>query len=229
MKHIFWRFCFFPCSYFYTGALTMKNTITSLMGLFIFAAMLAWASTATADIGLSGDVNQIPGQDQSFDLGGSSFINIGISSPFEIYFDPTKGPWDKTFTNFTWPLHITENIHVSQGVAWTDWDEKILTDGWIWASNPSPQVDLTGNTIGQVIGDISADGHTVVFDFSPALQPCTYLTITKTLVWTGGGDPGVVPGPVTIAEWPTVPEPGTLVLLLAGGVALAATEWRRRK
>jgi len=214
----------------------MKKLIisrTMLMGLFMFAATLTWTSVAMADMGLSGDFSKPLGQDQSFDMNGSSYITIGMSAPIEVSYDPNMGPWKKTFDEISWPFHITENVHISQGVPWTDWDEEILTDGWVWASDQNPpQVELStqGQIIGTVIGDISADGQTVVFNFPNPMPPCTTLTITKTLRWAGG-DPAPTQGlgSVTIAQYPTIPEPGTLALLLSGAAALATVAWRRRR
>lgn len=189
----------------------MKKLITSrtiLMGLFLFAAMLAWASVATAqNIGLSGEQTTL-GWSETIDAGGFDYVNIGSSgNPVPIYYDPKAGPWQKTFTNFLAPLTINEAIQIAPGGPnWTNWEEQILDDpGWVWASGATLSI-LGGQTYN---GQLSLDQQTVEFHFLSQGVGAT-LIINKVLQWNGS--PNARPATVIVNEWPTVPEPGTLAL-----------------
>ena len=57
------------------------------------------------------------------------------------------------------------------------------------------------------------------------LPECSTVSIVKQIIWEGGGQN---PGFVTIQEWPTVPEPSTVVMLLCAGL-VGLYLWRRHK
>jgi len=200
-----------------------------LIGFLTIGLVMACTSVAYPVVMGLGDLST-PAFHEYYDVEGGNTITIpGGTGQVDIYYDPSKGPWRKTFQQIGGPtLNIIENLHVMQNPAWTDWDEQIVGPaGWVWANNPLPTCVLGGNGSGTVFGTISADQQSVVFDFAASpLAPSTNLTITKTLSWRGGGNP---PGTVTIDQWPTVPEPGTFVLLAAGLFTLVLGYCRRRR
>jgi hypothetical protein len=200
----------------------MRNFVT-FASVFL---VMAWVSVALAAVppGISGE-QQTPGWIESIDVGGGSTVDIGSAAagPIQIFYDPTKGPWQKTLTNFVAPLTINEAIQIAPGGPnWTDWEEQILDPGWVWAGGASLSV-LGGGTYN---GTLTADQKTVEFDF-PAQGVGTTLVINKVLQWNGVV--GQAPRTVTINEWPTVPEPGTIVLLTTGLLTLGLGYIRRRR
>jgi hypothetical protein len=169
---------------------------------------------------------------ETIDVGGGSTVDIGSAgNPVGIYLDPNAGPWQKTLANFVAPLTINEAIKIMAdpktipplpgGPPWSDWEEQILSDGWVWAGGGS--LSILGD--GTYNGTLSADQKTIEFDF-PAQVPGTTLVINKVLQWNGGvGSNPIMP--VVVNEYPT-PEPGTIVLLISGLLALGLGYIRRR-
>ena len=160
----------------------------------------------------------------------------------DVYYDPDAGPWHKTLT-LTTPAAVgtiftlTENLHVGGGPlgtapAWTDYHEEILTPGWTWSPNgPTGQYPwgfTALNWVGSAVYVIPLGNTKVDWTFNPPLPVCTDLTITKYLVYNGGA--GADPlAPIIIAEYPTVPEPSSIVLLIVGAISALAYRWRRRR
>ena len=157
----------------------------------------------------------------------------------DVYYDPDAGPWFKTLTlNPANPPQVgqiftlIEKLHVGNGPdglapSWTDYHEEIQTPGWTWSPN-GPQGEYPWGFSaptwqGSAVYVIPAGNTMVDWTFNPPLPFCTDLTITKYLVFNGG-DPTA---PIVIAQYPTVPEPGTLALLAAA--SLGALVFVRRK
>ncbi len=157
----------------------------------------------------------------------------------DVYYDPDAGPWHKFFTI---PMSVadgqiftlTEKLHVGGGPldiapAWYDYHEEILTPGWTWNSmgpNNEPWGFTASDWDYSWVYKIPYGNTKVDWTFTPPLPVCTNLTITKYLVYNGPDDPT---GQIIIAQYPTVPEPGTFVLLATAGLGLLLFAWRRRK
>ena len=203
----------------------------NLIGLLAIGLLMFLASPAYP-IAISGE-QTTPGYEQNFYPTGSTVnIDNGTGGPIDINYDPSKGPWQKNFwlQNNQQSLTIIEVMHVSQIPAWTDWDEQIFgggPGGWQWVDNPAPLCQFSGNGLGQadLVGTIDALKETVVFNFTQPEVPSTILTITKTLHWSGQG---AAPNSVFVSQWPTVPEPSTIVLLISGLLTLGLGYIRRR-
>ncbi len=126
-----------------------------------------------------------------------------------VYFDPSVGPWQKMLGTpdggfgagevYT----LTEVLRVFEGLdptnpapPWTDYHESILTPGWTWiedALNPnwtfvSDQPGLAASHL------IDAVGTGVDWTFTPTANVGTTMTITKYVMYTGGGDPSASAG-----------------------------------
>jgi hypothetical protein len=192
----------------------------------IFASvclMLAWASVATAQVpGVGGNLGSPPSIDETYTSG----IIGSEGNPIGIILDPNAGPWKKTFLGVGGgQLIIDEWLGIAGPPAWTDWDELILTPNWIWtaAQVVTPDQGILNGTISTKF----QPNDFVVFNFNPPEMPGTKLHVTKTLTWSGG-----LPVPqnatVIVEQWPT-PEPGTIVLLTTGLLALGLGYIRRRK
>jgi hypothetical protein len=202
---------------------------------FLVLACMSVATAQTPGTGLS--EGTIPGLSTEYTVPGTTLeIGGGVAGPVGIYLDPGAGPWKKTLIDvINGSLNLIEHIQISlepsglPGPSWTDWDEQIMTPNWGWAAVPVPTVGLSddGNVTGTIsTKNINIPNDFVEFDFNPENNPAV-LTVTKTLVYTG---PGPVPGKATVVveEYPT-PEPGTIVLLTTGLLALGLGYIRRRK
>ena len=159
----------------------------------------------------------------------------------DVYYDPDAGPWMKTLT-LSQPAGVgtiytlTEKLHVGGGPngtapAWTDYHEEIQTPGWTWSPN-GPQDEYpwgftASNWFGSAVYVIPAGNTKVDWTFTPPLDVCNDITITKYLIFNGG-DNADPTAPVVIAQYPTVPEPGAIVLLFTAGISLLGLAWRRR-
>jgi hypothetical protein len=164
----------------------------------------------------------------------------------DVYYDPNAGPWIKHLAPINGGAVIgqvytlTELLHVGGGPdgtapGWTDYHEEIRTPGWTWnpvgpngewpwgfvATNSDPQ----GPDWNGVWSYVVPMGNTMVdWTFRPPLPVCTNVTLTKYVMFNGGADPFA---PLVVAEWPTIPEPGTCALLATGLAMLLGYGWRR--
>jgi hypothetical protein len=173
----------------------------------------------------------------------------------EIAYDPAAGPWHKrllggdggefaasdTGVGALMVFSVTEQITVGGTVPWMDWHELILQPGWRWlddrAGSGEPTIHFaSGVTIPGLEVSFTdptpTSGGQLDFTFDP-LAPGTNIRITKRLIFEGldpllPGD--VFLGTLDIYQYPTVPEPATLVLAIAGMLAvmgsIRARGWR---
>jgi hypothetical protein len=232
-KHSLFKFL---TTIFLFRSLIMKKLIasrTNLMVLFIFAAMLACASAAMAAAPAASGDQVTPSWIEDVSATSGS-VDIGSPGGVGIYLDPTAGPWQKNIFGISVsPLPIHEIIAILpaptglNGPSWTDWDEQILTPGWSWAAQPTVTLSDDGIVFGTVSTKVNQNDF-VVFNFNPAENPGATLTISKALVWNNGVGLPPQNSMVTIIEYPT-PEPGTIVLLISGLLALGLGYIRRRK
>jgi len=167
---------------------------------------------------------------------GTAGINAdgSVTSQMDAAWDPNGGPIIKVFSTDgkAGIITLTETIHNSGTVAWTDWHEQLLVPGesgtgWV----PSPDTDNLwwgdGNNPGNEPNtnppstwDVDHPNDVMSFWFpATPVHPSQFLVITKDIL---------VPEGMTtfaIAEWPTVPEPSVMVLAGFGVLALL----KRRK
>jgi len=122
---------------------------------------------------------------------------------------------------------LHEKIHNAGNVAWTDWDEQLMvpdgTGGWV-VSNDFDNLFWNGATV------IDPPGATVtidepidlmVIDFSPPVPPSSVIVIDKQIQVPQGMQT------FAVAEFPTVPEPSSVLLLLGSGL-VGVLGFRRR-
>jgi hypothetical protein len=159
----------------------------------------------------------------------------------EVAFDPTAGPWHKrllgvdggvfaasdTGSGALAIFSVSEYVKVGGAVPWTDWHEVIMQPGWRWlddvAGSGEPSFNFaSGISVPGLTRTFTApsltSGGQLDFTFDP-IAPGTLLRITKRLVFEGL-DP-LLPGEtylgtLDIFEHPTVPEPSTWLLAVAG-------------
>lgn len=137
-------------------------------------------------------------------------------------------------------INLEEWLKVGGTYPWTDWHEEIVGavgSGWVFdhpglnlnlpgVSGPALEVRKPGESSFGLPDDYSvvAQDQTVDFYFD-ALPAGTEVHVVKRLVYLGADyqfntqPPDQWIGPLTILEWPTVPEPAALGLLVVGGVA----------
>ena len=206
---------------------------TLLPVVLVFVAFLLW-SFAPA---VQADITEVPaggGDGQSvssgYDAGGDDYIEIGGAPPIDVRYNPDAGPWVKTINNLN-PgapvVTIIENLHVV-GPTWTDWHQEIVDPFWSWLAGSSMDATTAGVlVIDNLEGIMSPDSTKLDFLFPDTPLPeCSTVTIVKKLTWMGQLPN---PGFVTIQQWPTVPEPSTVVMLLCAGLAGLLYLWRRHK
>jgi hypothetical protein len=217
--------------------------------LVLAAALLlfAWTHSALASIVPAIGVGETIGNSTTTTHDYLPAVKGWYISPVTVNSDPAAGAWMKELNgpDRGWPRRnntysLIEVIRLGDGPAWTGWHEEILTNGWNWvkgsifaytpASSTSTSSTMpfsfnlsagafnlfNGLTLLDT-GNIAGGG--IRFDFNP-LGTDTWLLVSKTLEWEGGGRPR---GPIRIAEgMSTVPIPGAAWLLGAGLVGMAA-------
>ena len=156
-------------------------------------------------------------------FGDDPFIDrVGVTG------DQSSGQWLKNLENapaiLNQPYFLLEYLVIDGDSHWKYWIEEILTPGWIvvesimFSSNPNVPFVVPGG-----IGTPS-----LVFDFAfNPLYAGETIEIFKLIACVVPGECGGGETTVQIAQYPVVPEPGTL-LLLAGGLAGLALRRRRR-
>ena len=213
----------------------MRKTLLPVV--LVFVALLLWSFTSAVQANTVTEVPASGGDGQSvsssYDAEGGNYIEIGGAPPIDVRYDPDAGPWVKTINNLYVNIQfvtIQETLRVV-GPAWTDWHEEIVDPGWVWELEPIPPGMYAWNPGGDLViddmnGIVSADGTQVDFLFPDTpLSEGSEVSILKVLLWTGQLPN---PGFVTIQQWPTVPEPSTVVMLLCTGV-VGLYLWRRHK
>ena len=172
-------------------------------------------------------------------MGGHGTAQINADGSVDINmdaaYDPSGGPIIKIFSTDGQPgtITLTETIHNSGTVPWTDWHEQLLVpgaDGTGWVPSPDtdnlwwgdPNVNGGQQAHSNPPSTVQIDHPSDVIEFyfpTTPVFPSQTLTITKDIL---------VPEGMTtfaIAEWPTVPEPSIMVLAGFGVLALL----KRRK
>ena len=204
--------------------------------VLVFVALLLWSFASAVQANYVTAVPASGGDGQSvssgYDAGGNDFIEIGGAPPIDVRYDPDAGPWIKLIDFLNQNVQVVtiiENLHVV-GPAWTDWheEESHPIPGWSWLPGSSMDAKNPGGdlVIDNLEGAVSADGQQLDFLFPDTpLSECSTVSIVKQLVWQGAGQN---PGSVRIKEWPTVPEPSTVVMLLCVGL-VGLYLWRRHR
>lgn len=214
-----------------------KRRIADVIALML---VMCFASFAQAGIetGVTGDTQlTVPGQPNptsgsvdflleatvALDPAGSRMTKV-----FEIPADTTIVPGQA--------FPVWEFITIlpsSDGTVPTDWHEEIVDVDFDlmfkWA--PVAHIIIEGEI---VEGVVSEDGQSVDFDPLPDLAGTTgpvVIEIHKQLIYMGDGP--ITPSPasdpptrITVEEWPTIPEPGTLALFGLSALILAGRKQR---
>jgi hypothetical protein len=204
------------------------------------AALFASAQALAFPVGSGGG----PSIGSSDDFGPTTEFGPGWefgdptgANPIVIDDDPTAGPWIKQLNHPGdaggivpgTPFDIAEYFVYGTGNHWKGWTEIILTPGWAWG-NDAFLYNETNDAFAQewpngVPGQVN--GNMLMFSFGPTyLFPGDEVVIHKQIVCIET-DACAEAGFLQIAQYPKVPEPGTL-LLLAGGLAGLALRRRRR-
>ncbi len=223
-------------------SMSFPLTVLGLAAVFGFMA----CSSARADIAAgNGDGAGALSSFSYLDKAGGWNVEPPEGGYFLIYLDPNAGPWRKTLgapnggfvVNQSYKLSELLQVATDPSVPplpsppWTDYHESILTPGWMWIedqSDPSLTWTFGTNQPGLVASHlIDAVGINADWTFAPAAAIDTTMMITKYVQYVGGA--GADPfAPLVVAQYPTVPEPSTIVLLLVGAAAMLLYGWRRR-
>lgn len=231
-----------------------KNFASSAKWWYPFAFVLGFLASPWAQAGIAAPA--VGGAPDNPPVAGSigfhgglhtdpAFSGTGwtVGSPtarMSIVADPDAPNWIKVLQlppavlfPFSTSLILLEFLHVGPGLAWTDWHERITTQGWEWGPGATLLAE-DGQTVPGILSDTNSDGLFETLDFFfNALDPSNDVTIQK--VVHCGAPGGCVGEPVLghgfgilVREFPTVvPESGTLLLLAAGLAGLAASRRRR--
>ena len=207
----------------------------ALLFMTVAAALLLAPTAPLQADSISASNGSGPSTPIGYSSSGSGW-EVGVGGYQDVYYDPDAGPWIKNLAAIPGALNnqvftLVENLHVGGGPsgtapAWTDFHEEIQTPGWNWSpTGPNGEQSWSytlpgGYTASYVIpmGNTSVD-----WTFPTPLPVCTNITLIKYVVFHNPpGNPAVG---LTVAEYPTVPEPATLSLLALGALTL----FRRRR
>ncbi len=218
-----------------------------LSGVVVVGAVLVVVTAAPAQtqgFGASGGSGPSMESDHYMDSSGDGWTIGSEGDSIQVTFDPDAGPWIKTLvgpdgggfyaddTGQFWPQSytLTEWILIGPGPDWTDFHEEILTPGWamsaIMTVNGLPPA---GGAEVITFPDWPNSGGAIDWYFDP-LGPGTVVKFDKTLSWEGDPDVNgnLFFGTITMIQYPTIPEPGTIVLLASGLLMVLGYAWRRR-
>ena len=226
--------------------------------MLLAVTIVGWAASSYAFPPFGASAGPGPSVTSSYNLAGTGWVVDDGSFPLafgfqEIAHDPTAGPWHKRLlgvdggefaasdTGFPALMifGVSEWVKVGGTTPWTDWHEEIMQPGWRWlddrAGSGEPSfhyasgVTVPGLTVA-FTDPTPTSGGRIDFTFDP-IPPGTLLRINKRLIFEGL-DP-LLPGDeffgtLDIFQYPTVPEPASMVLVIAGLAAVAGIARPRR-
>ncbi len=215
-----------------------KSALTRFaVGISIVLLYVEGASSEGIPAGVGGD----PPTEFEGTLNG---VLVGDpSNPIPIEIGPIDGPmWPKIFTVDVGPngigpglrIPVWEHIQILPPAAGvpvlplTDWHEEVHTPNWTW-SGGSLMVG-TGDPIPGMVGGPAGAATNIWFDLPIGVKPDPAapidLWIHKELIYNGPP----ISAPVAIIEvweYPTVPEPTTIMLATLGAAYVVLTRRRR--
>ena len=190
----------------------MSMEMKLLAVITLIGAMILGPPVSAIPIGASGGDGSSTISQYEFDetIGSIGAWILGSEeAPVEVFHDADAGVWEKQLSEVNANEFVTvEYLEVYQDPAFTDWHIEILNEGWTLGGVAVSFLTDPGIGVGDlIIGDTFAD-----ILFGGPIPTGTQFLISTSFSY-GNGD---FNGSVSIAQYPTIPEPSIFALLSFG-------------